>query len=65
MARAKDLAIIIPTAGRRLPLLKELCKRLSDNSVGQIVVMDNSGFGVHKELSTAQTKVLPYIMPFN
>ena len=65
MAHAKDLAIIIPTAGKRLPLLKALCRHLSDNSVGEIVIMDNSGFGVHKDLSASQIHVLPYIMPFN
>lgn len=42
MINPKDVAIIIPTAGKRLPLLKALCRHLMDKSVGQIIVMENS-----------------------
>ena len=64
MAQAKDVAIIIPTAGKRLPLLKTLCRHLTDKGVGQIIVMDNSDVGVTEEMYSSQTDILPYITPY-
>ena len=66
MAHAKDLAIIIPTAGKRLPLLKTLCRHLTDKSVGLIVIMDNSlgDLGIY-DVCTSRTLFVFYTMPFN
>ena len=66
MAHAKDLAIIIPTAGKRLSLLKALCRHLTDKGVGQIIVMDNSYMGEYvDEVETSRTQIVSYTMPFN
>jgi hypothetical protein len=66
MAQAKDVAIIIPTAGKRIPLLKALCRHLTDKSVGQIIVMENScgDFRVY-EADLHGALIVFYPAPFN
>ncbi|MCE5387974.1 MAG: hypothetical protein K0041_05265, partial [Acidithiobacillus sp.] len=66
MANPENLAIIIPTAGKRLPLLKALCRHLTEKSVGQIVVMDNSHVdSCVYEVATSKTLIVLYSESFN
>ena len=66
MAQAKDVAIIIPTAGKQMPLLKALCRHLTDKDVEQIVIMDNShGDLCVYEVVTSKTLVVSYPASFN
>ena len=66
MIRPENVAAIIPTAGKRIPLLKALCRHLTDKSVGQIIVMENScgDFRVY-EAALHGALVVSYPAPFN